>query len=206
MRPGHAPGVLSSDFSQSFSPTCMSSSVLLWLLGKSWSQLARWLVVTCWYPAGMSIHNWCTLGQNKETPERLLCLGSITHPSSLIRSAVAGSCQTVRPDGCRGSGHSALVATWCPWPRCSAPARSLLRPSGSSFPALPGPLRPLGGATRCSSIRFLQLRPVGSWGGAGAAPGSCACTESAFSPCVCLLPTTAQGLESGAFSDRLPSC
>lgn len=36
-RPGHASGVLSSAFSQSFSPTCMSSSVLLWLLGKSWS-------------------------------------------------------------------------------------------------------------------------------------------------------------------------
>lgn len=35
-RPGYAPGVLSSAFSQSFSPTCMSSSVLLWLLGKSW--------------------------------------------------------------------------------------------------------------------------------------------------------------------------
>lgn len=29
------PGVLSSAFSRSFSPTCMSSSVLLWLLGKS---------------------------------------------------------------------------------------------------------------------------------------------------------------------------
>lgn len=34
-RPSHTPGVLSSAFSQSFSPTCMSSSVLLWLLGKN---------------------------------------------------------------------------------------------------------------------------------------------------------------------------
>lgn len=31
------PGMLSSAFSWSFSPTCMWSSVLLWLLGKSWS-------------------------------------------------------------------------------------------------------------------------------------------------------------------------
>lgn len=33
--PSHTPGVLSSAFSRSFSPTCMSSSVLLWLLGKN---------------------------------------------------------------------------------------------------------------------------------------------------------------------------
>lgn len=111
-------------------------------------------------------------------------MGSITCPSSLIRSAVAGSCQTVRPDGCRGiwtfctggdlgaSGHVALLLL-------------ALKTKWKLIPALPGPLRPLGGATRCSSIRFLQLRPVGSRGGAGAAPGSCACTESAFSP-LCL--------------------
>lgn len=65
----------------------------------------------------------------------------------------------------------------------------------------------------------LQLNPlpiaeaVGSRGGAGAALGSCACTESvrSFFPlclsapgCLAqrLLPTTAQGLESGTLSDR----
>lgn len=134
-------------------------------------------------------------------------------PAPAACSGIAGSSQTVRPEGCGELGHSALVALGA-----SGHVALLLlalRPSGSSFPALPGPRRPLGGATRCSSIRFLQLRPVGSRGGAGAAPGSCACTESALFP-LCLsapgrlaqkaAPTTAQGLESGTFSDRLHSC
>lgn len=30
--------------------------------GKELEPLARWLVVTCWYPAGMSMQNWYTLG------------------------------------------------------------------------------------------------------------------------------------------------
>lgn len=111
-------------------------------------------------------------------PERLLF--GVSHLPQAACSGIAGSCQTVRPEGCRELGHSALVALGT-----SGHVALLLlalRPSGSSFPALPGLWRPLGGATRCSSIRFLQPRPVGSRGGAGAAPGSCACTESALFP------------------------
>lgn len=81
-------------------------------------------------------------------------------PAPAACSGTAGSSQTVRPEGCGELGHSALVALGA-----SGHVALLLlalRPSGSSFPALPGPWRPLGGAARCSSIRFPQLRPVGS--------------------------------------------
>lgn len=143
----------------------------------------RWLVVTCWYAAGMGMQNWRHLALEQGNCLLVLrgcCVwGSVTSPAAC--SGIAGFCQTVRQArGAGESGHSALAATWVPVATWLSSC-SLLRPSGSSFPALPGPWRSLGGATHCSSIRFLQLRPVGSRGGAGAAPGSCACTESALS-------------------------
>lgn len=142
-------------------------------------------------------------------PDRPLCWGPITCPSSLFRHS---GLLSNRPEGYRGirtfctggdlsaSGHVTLLLlalkTKCKLIPCSSWAMEV--PWGCS----PLQLNPLPTA-----------EAVGSRGGAGAALGSCACTESvcSFFPlclsapgCLAqrLLPTTAQGLESGTLSDR----
>lgn len=147
-------------------------------------------------------------------PERLLCSGSLPHlPQQPVQAQQAPAKQrSQRVQGNLGilhGGHPVPVTTWL----CSC---SLLRPSGSSFPALPGPWRPLGvqPAAAQSASRSRGLQEAGVVLELHRA-GSCACTESALSP-LCLsapgrlaqeaAPTTAQGLEPGTCSDRLHSC
>lgn len=113
-------------------------------------------------------------------PDGLLCLRAHRLPSSLFRHSrrlsnsearrVQGTLTFCTGGDLRASGHVALLLL-------------LLRPSASPFiPCSSWAMEPLGGAAHCSSICFLQLRPVGSRGGAGAALGSRACTASVLFP------------------------
>lgn len=92
--------------------------------GKELEPLARWLVVTCWYAAGMSMQNWSHLALKQGNclqAERLLW-GSVTCPGSLFsRSRLLSS------EGRRVQGNLDILRWWrpgCQWPRGFAPARS----------------------------------------------------------------------------------
>lgn len=129
---------------------------------KELEPLARWLVVTCWYPAGMSIRIGGTLlskqGNMPAGPDRPLFGGLSPAPAAC--SGTVSSCQTVsEPEGCRGiwtfctgsdlsaSGHVALLLlarkTKCKLIPCSSWAMEA--PWGCS----PLQLNPLPAAEAC---------------------------------------------------------